>query len=85
MSVLRPRYVHRVTPADVGRRVSVRRWLDDDHTEVGDVLGELRAYEDGLLTVAGRDGDVTFRETDVLASRVVPPPPAPRRRPGPDA
>ncbi len=77
---LRPRYVHRVTPDDVGERVSVRRWLDPDQTEAGDVIGELLAYEDGTLTVDGRDGPVTFAEDAVLASRIVPPPPEPRRR-----
>jgi hypothetical protein len=77
---LRPRHVHRVTPDDVGRRVSVRRWLDEDHTEAGDVLGDLVAYADGHLTVDGRDGPVTFAEDAVLASRLVPPPPTPRRR-----
>ena len=77
---LRPRHVHRVTPDDVGSRVSVRRWLDEDRTEAGDVLGELVAYEDGRLTVDGRDGPVTFPEDRVLASRTVPPPPEPRRR-----
>lgn len=77
---LRPRYVHRVTPDDVGTRVSVRRWLDDDQTEAGDVLGQLLAYEDGTLTVDGRDGPVTFPESTVLASRTVPPPPEPRPR-----
>ena len=81
---LRPRHVHRVTPDDVGRRVTVRRWLDDDRTEAGDVLGELLAYEDGRLTVDGRRGPVTFHESTVLASRTVPPPPAPRRRGAPD-
>ncbi len=77
---MRPRHVHRVTPADVGSRVSVRRWLDAEHTEVGDVLGQLLAYEDGHLTVDGRAGPVTFPESTVLASRTVPPPPEPRRR-----
>lgn len=76
---LRPRHVHRVTPQDVGRRVSVRRWLDEARTEAGDVIGELLAYEGGQLTVEGRDGPVTFDEEAVLASRTVPPPPEPRR------
>ena len=76
---LRPRHVHRVTPDDVGSRVSVRRWLDDERTEAGDVLGTLLAYEGGELTVDGRDGPVTFPAASVLASRTVPPP-APRRR-----
>ena len=75
---LRPRHVHRVTPADVGSRVSVRRWLDEERTEAGDVVGELLAYADGRLTVDGRDGPVSFPEASVLASRTVPPPP-PRR------
>lgn len=76
--MMRPRHVHRVTPDDVGDRVSVRRWLDDERTEAGDVLGELLAYDDGALTVDGRDGPVTFPEDTVLASRTVPPPPEPR-------
>lgn len=77
---LRPRYVHRVTPDDVGERVSVRRWLDTEQTEAGDVLGYLLAYEDGVLTVDGRQGEVSFDESTVLASRIVPPPPEPRPR-----
>ncbi len=77
---LRPRYVHRVTPDDVGSRVSVRRWLDAERTEAGDVLGQLLAYDDGVLTVQGRDGAVAIPESTVLASRVVPPPPEPRPR-----
>ena len=75
---MRPRHVHRVTPDDVGARVSVRRWLDEERTQAGDVLGELLAYADGQLTVDGRDGPVTIPESRVLASRTVPPPP-PRR------
>lgn len=77
---MRPRHVHRVTPDDVGSRVSVRRWLDPDRTQAGDVLGELVAYRDGRLTIAGRTGEVGVDEADVLASRVVPPAPEPRRR-----
>ena len=57
-----------------------RSGSEDRRTEAGDVLGQLLAYEDGQLTVDGRDGPVTFDESTVLASRVVPPPPAPRHR-----
>jgi len=75
---VRPSHVHRVTPDDVGSRVSVRRWLDAERTQAGDVLGELVAYRDGRLTIDGRNGEVTIDEASVLASRVVPPPPEPR-------
>lgn len=79
---MRARHIHRVTPDDVGQRVSLRRWLDGARTEAGDVVGQLLAYEAGVLRVDGRDGTVEVHEQDVLASRVVPPPPdaAARRR-----
>lgn len=77
---MRARHVHRVTPDDVGSRVSVRRYLDRDGN-VGDVLGPLVSYDDGILVVDGRDGEVPIHESSVLASRVVPPPPEPRTRP----
>lgn len=77
---MRPRHVHRVTPDDVGSRVSVRRWLDPDRTEAGDVLGQLLAYTNGVLRIDGRDGTVEVHDDDVLASRTVPPPPEPRAR-----
>lgn len=76
---MRAAHVHRVTPDDVGSRVSVRRVLDRAAGSVGDVLGELLSYDDGTLVVDGRDGPTTIAEHDVLASRVVPPAP-PRRR-----
>ena len=76
---MRARHVHRVTPSDVGQRVSVRRWLDRDGN-VGDVLGPLVSYDDGMLVVEGRDGPVRIPESSVLASKVVPPPPEPRSR-----
>jgi hypothetical protein len=78
---MRARHVHRVTPEDVGSRVSVRRWLDPQRTKAGDVLGQLLAYTSGVLRIDGRDGVVEVHEDDVLASRTVPPPPAPRTRP----
>ena len=77
---MRAAHVHRVTPADVGRRVSVRRWLDGEGGAVTDVLGILTSYEDGQLTVDGKAGLVSFAESAVLASRTVPPPPPPRPR-----
>lgn len=78
---MRARLVHRITVEDVGRRVSIRHRLPAGSSHATtDVLGDLLAYADGVLVVAGRDGEVTIAEQDVLASRVVPPPPAPRPR-----
>ena len=77
---MRARHVHRVTPDDVGERVSVRRVIDRAGGEVGDVLGHLLSYDDGVLVVDGRDGPTAIAEEDVLASRIVPPPPSPRPR-----
>lgn len=77
---MRAHHVHRITPDDVGSRVSVRRWLDPDRTEAGDVLGQLLAYDQGVLRIDARDGTVEVHEDDVLASRTVPPPPEPRPR-----
>lgn len=77
---MRARLVHRVTPDDVGARVSVRHRLPAGASHATtDVLGQLLAYADGVLRIAGRDGEVTVAEVDVLASRVVPPAPPPRR------
>lgn len=70
------RLVHRVTPDDVGRRVTVRLRLPTGATHgTTDVVGELLSYTDGTLVVAGRDGEVAVAEQDVLASRPVPPAP----------
>ena len=81
---MRARYVVRITPDDVGQRVSVRAWLEDAaerdegprHT---DVLGELVAWEDGWLSIRRRDGEVVqVDEALLVAGKVIPPPP-PRR------
>jgi hypothetical protein len=65
-----------VTPADVGSRVTLRRALPEG---VGDVVGVLRSWADGTLTVERRDGSlVSVPEAALVAARVVPPPPAAR-------
>jgi hypothetical protein len=76
--------VVRITPADVGRRVSVRHRYDA--TTLTDVVGQLLAWSDGVLRVERRDGEVVdIAVGDVVAAKVVPPPPAPRPdRPGSD-
>jgi hypothetical protein len=72
------RYTRDVTPADLGVRVSLRRRLAGGG--LGDVLGVLVAWQDGVLTVRRRDGStVDVDEPDVLAVKRVPAPPV--RRP----
>jgi len=74
-----------LTPADVGRRVVVRRALPGERGPSGgpaytDVIGVLEAWEDQHLVVRRKD-DTTVRiaVADVVAAKPVPPPPAPRR------
>ena len=72
---MRPEYRHRITPEDVGRRVTVRRWVpDDERGQVpSDVVGRLVSWEDDRLEVERRDGErVVVPVEDVLASKVVP-------------
>ena len=65
----------RISPADVGRRVTVRRRLDA--STATDVVGHLRSWDggwDGALLVERRDGSVVeVAAADLLAARVVPP------------
>lgn len=75
---MKPRFEVRISPADVGRRVTVR---SRTHTQppATDTVGVLRSWDDGVLVVERRDGSqVRIAEDDVLAARVVPP--ATRRR-----
>lgn len=72
---MRARYAHRITPDDLGSRVSVRRWTDDpDRGPVPtDVVGRLVAWDRNELTVVTRDGvaqGITLG--DILSSRTVP-------------
>jgi hypothetical protein len=61
-----------VTPADVGARVTLRRALPEG---VGDVVGDLLSWSDGVLAVRRRDGSVVeVAEDSLVAARVVPPP-----------
>lgn len=82
---MRARMEVRVTPDDVGQRVSVRYRIepaDRDATDGPghtDAVGELLSWERGRLRIAKRDGEVvTVPESLLVAGRVVPPPP---RRP----
>jgi GNAT superfamily N-acetyltransferase len=65
------RYTLALTPADVGSRVVVRH----RHLEGGltDALGQLEAWQGGVLTIRRRDGSVVdVAWNDVVAAKVVP-------------
>ncbi|GII80180.1 hypothetical protein Sru01_51620 [Sphaerisporangium rufum] len=64
------RFVVAVTPADVGRRVTVRR---RDPAGFRDAVGVLESWRDGVLAVRRRDGTlVEIPAAAVVAARVVP-------------
>jgi hypothetical protein len=72
------RLVVSITPADVGRRVSLRRRMPTG--QYSDVVGVLEAWSEGRLR--RRTGElVEVPEEIVVAGKVVPPQPPPRRRP----
>ncbi|MQA87680.1 MAG: hypothetical protein GEV03_24415 [Streptosporangiales bacterium] len=77
--LFRARFEISVTPGDVGRRVSLRRRLPDGRFT--DAVGVLESWEHGRLTVRRRDGSlVELAEETLVAGKVVPNPPPPRRR-----
>ncbi|MFC5185431.1 putative acetyltransferase [Actinomadura harenae] len=77
------RLVVSVTPADVGERVSLRRRLPTG--EYSDVVGVLESWSGGVLEVRRRNGElVDVPEGIVVAGKVVPPAPPPKRRPRSD-
>jgi len=83
---MRYRLEVRLTPADVGRRVVIRwrRPGPGDTDQIADVLGILEQADAGSFAVRTRDGQlVVIPAGRALAGKVVPPPPAPRRRAGP--
>ena len=78
----RPTPVYRVSigPGDVDRRVAVRRVLDDGREGLGDVLGDLLEWADGVLSIRTRDGITQVPEGRMVAGRLIPSAP-PRRHP----
>jgi hypothetical protein len=81
---MRARLVVRITPDDVGRRVSVRARHHGPEASTVDVVGVLERWDGGELVLTRRDGTTAaVAEADLLAGRVVPPPPPrPRRSSG---
>lgn len=73
------RLVVSISPADVGQRVSLRRRLPTG--EYSDVVGVLESWSDRTLAVRRRNGELAeIPEDTVVAGKVVPPQPPPRRR-----
>jgi hypothetical protein len=73
--IMRARYVVRITPADVGQRVTIRARTHSCPGEPSstDTVGVLRSWAGGVLCVERRDGEtVRIVETDLLAARVIP-------------
>ncbi|MDQ0992885.1 GNAT family N-acetyltransferase [Streptomyces sp. V3I7] len=80
------RFEVRISAADVGKRVSVRR-LSKRETpgeKFTDTVGVLASWDDGVLLITQRDGQtVHIPESTVVAGKVIPA--APARRRGPSA
>ncbi|MGX2994724.1 GNAT family N-acetyltransferase [Streptomyces sp. JNUCC 64] len=77
----------RITPADVGKRVSVRRVhrVVDERVEFTDTVGVLTSWDAGVLTVTRRSGEaVRIEAAALVAGKVVPDAPARRRGPAAD-
>lgn len=84
-----PAYVVRITPADVGRRVSVRARLEAQpgQPSTTDTVGRLLEWSEQVLTIEKRDGTtVRVAEADMVAAKVIPetPPRRPRSTLPPD-
>jgi GNAT superfamily N-acetyltransferase len=76
----------RVTPADVGKRVSVRRLNEagDSGARFTDTVGLLTSWDEGVLTITRRTGEqVRIGQSTLVAGKVVPA--AVARRRGPSA
>ncbi|MEV7725539.1 GNAT family N-acetyltransferase [Streptomyces sp. NPDC087917] len=74
----------RITHADVGKRVSVRRVVAGvgHKPSFSDALGVLTSWTEGVLTITRRDGSsVHIPESTLVAGKTVPPAPARRRGP----
>ncbi|WP_254390822.1 GNAT family N-acetyltransferase [Streptomyces sp. AC550_RSS872] len=76
----------RITTADVGKRVSVRRLNDPaaGGEKFTDTVGVLASWDEGVLLITRKSGDtVRIAESSLVAGKVVPS--APARRRGPSA
>jgi len=73
------RYARDVGPGDNGVRVALRRRLAQGG--LGDLLGTLESWADGVVRLRDRHGELhVVDENTVVAAKRVPPAPVPRRR-----
>ncbi|MDQ0794165.1 ribosomal protein S18 acetylase RimI-like enzyme [Streptomyces sp. B1I3] len=73
-----------MTPADVGKRVSVRRVVDASEAgaKFTDTVGVLTSWDNGVLSITPKNGEtVRIAESSLVAGKVVPAAPARRRGP----
>lgn len=69
-------YAVRITPADIGARVTVRArsGVSDHGPPLTDTVGLLRSWSHGVLEVERRDGTIArIAEADVVAAKTLPP------------
>ncbi|MGR4881943.1 GNAT family N-acetyltransferase [Streptomyces sp. LARHCF249] len=74
----------RITPADVGKRVSVRRVEGGSSGAPAftDTVGVLTSWDAGVLLITQKNGkSVRIAESSLVAGKIVPPAPARRRGP----
>ncbi|MFF8725142.1 GNAT family N-acetyltransferase [Streptomyces sp. NPDC015171] len=74
----------RITPSDVGKRVSVRRLGEPGAgaEKFTDTVGVLTSWDSGVLMITRRDGEcVRIPQSTLVAGKVVPAAPARRRGP----
>lgn len=72
------RLVHRISPEDVGKRVTVRIRLPEGNFT--DIVGVVESWERGTLTLRRRDDSLAeVAEDSIAASRIVPQTPPKRR------
>lgn len=74
----------RITRADVGKRVSVRRLTGDGEGSqtYTDAVGVLTSWNEGVLSITRRSGECArIAESSLVAAKVVPAAPARRRAP----
>ena len=73
----------RITPADIGKRVTIRSRIPAAPGAPGhtDTLGYLRSWADRTLVVERSNGArVELAESDIVAARTLGPPPQRRRK-----